>query len=112
MPLLASSPIEVRHDEDWSIRFLAGDPVTKAALDLTGYEFEAAIDYNGGSIALTVGNGRIVVTAASGIVEFKVADADNAAVPSGKRAAHLTIRWTDLDLVEQTIKIIPLTVLD
>jgi hypothetical protein len=63
------------------------------AIDLTHYTLAAEIEWTGGVISLTEGNGRVVRTdSANGIYELRLPHAAKSGLPSGQRS-HITV-WT------------------
>ena len=81
---IATEPIrEIRGDDwTWAVRLRGAD---EAPVDLSDCGFDGAvIKWLGGSLPLTLANGRLEVDAPNGIITVKVARGDTAGVPPGQ----------------------------
>jgi hypothetical protein len=109
-PTIDTEPIiETRGDDwIWPLALLGDDDLP---VDLTGCTFDgAAINWRGGTLPLTIANGRLSIDATGGVVTISVARADTAAIPEGKRA-RAVLPIIDTLAVRSTLLIIPLQVI-
>jgi hypothetical protein len=109
-PVIETEPIIETRGDDW-IWPLALTDADDAAIDLTGCTFDgAAIKWRDGTLALTTGNGRLVVDAAAGGITITVARADTGTVPDGQRA-RAVLPIVDTLNHKSTLLIIPVQVI-
>jgi hypothetical protein len=109
-PVIETEPIEETLGDDWiwPLELLDEDD---NAIDLTGCGFEgAAIKWSGGSLPLTLENGRLGVNAEAGAVTVTITRADTALVPAGKRS-RAVLPIVDSLNQKSTLLIIPVKVI-
>lgn len=108
-PVIETEPITETRGDDWLWPLvLLGD--NDVPVDLTGCTFDGAmLSWRGGTLPLTIANGRLVLGTAS---EFtvSVARADTMAVPDGQRA-RAVIPIVDTLGCRSTLLIIPILVI-
>ncbi len=109
-PVIETEPIIETRGDDWIWPLvLLGD--NDVAVDLTGCSVDgAAINWRGGTLALTQANGRLAVDALAGAITVTVSRADNTVVPDGQRA-QAVLPIVDTLNRKSTLLIIPIRVI-
>jgi len=108
-PVIETEPITETRGDDWVWPLaLLGD--NDVPIDLAGCAFDgAALTWRGGTLALTVANGRLIPGGA-GVLTVSVARADTFTVPDGQRA-RAVIPIIDTAGYRSTLLIIPILVI-
>lgn len=109
-PVLEAEPIEETRGDDWIWPFAFAD-ANGAAVDLTGCVFDnAEIRWSGGTLPLSIANGRLAVDTQAGVVTVTVARGDNGVVPEGQRS-RAVLPIIDTQNRKSTLLIVPIKVI-
>jgi hypothetical protein len=107
--VIETEPIRETLGDDWIWPFELRDD-SDAPVDLTGASFDgAAIKWDGGTLPLTLANGRLAIDAALGAITITVDRADAMTIPANQRS-RMVLPIVDTQDRKSTLLIVPLQI--